>query len=58
MLDLSSKMDYINLENLITFSRVDNSRILKYLNQFMELIPKRIEQLQLSLNNEDRKNVH
>ena len=53
-MDLSSKKNYINLENLVNFSRGDDSRILKYLRQFKELIPERIEQLQQALKNEDR----
>ena len=56
-MDLSAKMEYINLENLVNFSRGDDARILKYLIQFKELIPERIEQLQQALNNEDRKLV-
>ncbi len=46
---------YIDPQNLIEISRGDNSRMLKYLNQFQELIPKRIESLKISIETEDRK---
>lgn len=46
---------YIDLQNLIAISRGDRDRMLKYLNQFLELIPPRIENLKKSLKAEDRK---
>ena len=47
--------NHIDLQNLITISRGDKNRMLKYLNQFQELIPQRIESLKSSLEVEDRK---
>ena len=49
--------DYIDLENLISLSRGDNNQMLKYLNQFLELMPCRVEILKNSLEEEDRKKV-
>ena len=48
---------YIDLDNLISLSRGDNNQMLKYLNQFQELIPSRAESLKNSLVVEDRKMV-
>ena len=48
---------YIDLENLISLSRGDKDRMLKYLNQFQDLIPSRVESLKISLKAEDRKMV-
>lgn len=47
----------INLENLETISRGDASRKLKYLVQFKELIPQRLDQLKHALNKKDRISV-
>ena len=54
-MDINWNTTYIDPENLITISRGDKNRMLKYLNQFQELIPKRIESLKESLEAEDRK---
>ena len=48
---------YIDLENLINISRGDKQRMLKYLKQFQELIPQRIENVKQSLAKEDRKMI-
>ena len=48
---------YINPQNLIAISRGDKNRMLKYLNQFQELIPQRIENLKEHLQAEDRKMI-
>jgi HPt (histidine-containing phosphotransfer) domain-containing protein len=48
---------YIDLKNLINLSRGDKDRMLKYLNQFQDLIPSRVESLKNSLEVEDRKMV-
>lgn len=45
---------YIDLQNIINISRGDPDRILKYLNQFNELIPERMGYLKISLINGDR----
>lgn len=45
----------IDPNGLIKIARGDNKRILKYLNQFLELIPQRIEGLKKSIDAEDRK---
>lgn len=54
-MDLKWNADYIDLNNLKTISRGDPEKALKYLNQFMDLIPQRIEHLKERLNAEDRK---
>jgi len=51
------KTSFINLENLLSFSMDDPSRILKYLNQFQELIPERLKLLSEALKLEDRKQI-
>jgi HPt (histidine-containing phosphotransfer) domain-containing protein len=48
---------YLDLEKLISLSRGDKDRMLKYLNQFQDLIPSRVESLKISLEAEDRKMV-
>jgi hypothetical protein len=45
----------INPKGLIKIARGDKKRVLKYLNQFLELIPNRIEGLKKSIKAEDRK---
>jgi HPt (histidine-containing phosphotransfer) domain-containing protein len=54
-MDINWNTTYIDLQNLINISRGDKTRMLKYLNQFLELIPPRIESLKVSLEAEDRK---
>lgn len=44
----------IDLQNIITISRGNPDHILKYLKQFVELIPKRLKDLKISLENGDR----
>lgn len=44
----------IDLQNIINISRSDPERILKYLNQFKELIPERMSYLKISLKKGDR----
>ncbi|PSR13860.1 MAG: hypothetical protein DA408_12925 [Bacteroidetes bacterium] len=45
------------MKNLISISRGDNARMLKYLNQFQELIPPRVENLKACLQADDRKMI-
>ena len=45
---------FIDLHNVKTICRGDKAKILKYLNQFNELIPQRRDYLKLSLINGDR----
>jgi len=45
---------FIDLHNVKTICRGDKAKILKYLNQFKELIPERMIFLKLSLKNGDR----
>lgn len=47
----------INPQDLINISRGDNKIIYKYLLQFQELIPRRINSLKDNLKAEDRKQV-
>lgn len=44
----------IDLQNIISISRGNPEHILKYLKQFMELIPERLKDLKISLENGDR----
>lgn len=44
----------LNLQNLESIARGDSERMLKYLKQFQELIPERLEQLKVALTNDDR----
>lgn len=54
-MEIQWNTQYIDPQNLISISRGDKNRLLKYLNQFKELIPQRIEKLQESLMEKDRK---
>jgi HPt (histidine-containing phosphotransfer) domain-containing protein len=56
-MDVNWDTSYIEPGNLIAIARGDNNRLEKYLRQFQELIPERIERLQESLVAEDRKMV-
>ena len=49
--------DYIDLQNLVSISRGDNTKVLKYLNQFKELIPDRLYQLKQALYLKDRTQI-
>lgn len=44
----------IDLQNIINISRGNPDHILKYLKQFVELIPERLKDLKISLENGDR----
>jgi HPt (histidine-containing phosphotransfer) domain-containing protein len=48
---------YIDPQYLIEVSHGDERRLLKYLNRFQELIPKRIETLRKSMEAGDRKMI-
>lgn len=54
-MEINWNTTYIDPQNLINISRGDQNRMLKYLNQFQELIPARIESLKERLDAEDRK---
>ncbi len=56
-MDINWATTIINPKELIHISRGDHKVIFKYLNQFKELIPQRIESLEKSLKSEDRKSV-
>jgi HPt (histidine-containing phosphotransfer) domain-containing protein len=56
-MDIKWKAKYIDPQNLIEVSHGDKRRLLKYLNRFQELTPKRIEKLQQSLEAKDRKMI-
>lgn len=51
---LDWKTTQIYLDNIETISRGDSDRILKYLNQFVTLIPERLNQLTIALAARDR----
>ncbi len=56
-MDIKWNADYIDLQNLISISRGDSNRMLKYLNQFQELIPERVGQLKGHLEERNRKMI-
>tara|TARA_R110000787_G_scaffold41071_19_gene101718 strand:+ start:28264 stop:28626 length:363 start_codon:yes stop_codon:yes gene_type:complete len=56
-MDINWTTTTINPKELIHISRGDRKVIYKYLTQFKELIPQRIESLEKSLIAEDRKTV-
>lgn len=56
-MDIKWQAKYIDPQNLIEVSHGDERRLLKYLNRFQELIPKRIEKLQEGLEAKDRKMI-
>ena len=56
-MDISWNTNYIDLQNVVNISRGDSSRLLKYLNQFKELIPDRLYLLKQALYVEDRKQI-
>ena len=56
-MEINWNSKYIDLKNLISIARGDKDRMLKYLNQFMELIPQRIENLNEYLLANDRKMI-
>jgi hypothetical protein len=49
--------NYLDLENLLHLSRGDNNQIMKYLNQFLELIPTRVESLKKNMEEGNRKMI-
>lgn len=56
-MEVNWNTSFIDPKNLIAISRGDSDRMVKYLRQFQELIPQRIENLKQSLLDEDRKMV-
>lgn len=56
-MDFNWNTQYINPDNLISIARGEKKRMEKYLRQFQELIPARIDNLQKSLDEKDRKKV-
>jgi HPt (histidine-containing phosphotransfer) domain-containing protein len=54
-MDIIWNTSYIDPQSLISISRGDRLKIKKYLIQFQELIPDRIESLKKSLEQNDRK---
>jgi hypothetical protein len=54
-MELIWNASYIDLKNLISISRGDHLVVKKYLKQFQELMPDRIDSLKNSLELEDRK---
>ena len=49
--------EYIDPKNLILISNGDSAKMVRYLRQFLELMPPRIQRLQDSLESEDRKMI-
>jgi len=56
-MDIKWNTSVINPQELIQVSRGDRHIIYKYLQQFQELIPQRIERLEESLKTMDRKKI-
>ncbi|WP_223033743.1 Hpt domain-containing protein [Hanstruepera marina] len=56
-MNLERNTHFINLDNLVSISRGNSDRMLKYLNQFQELIPERLQQLKKALNQDDRRQI-
>lgn len=54
-MEITWDSDFIDLEPLLEISRGDTQKMRVYLQQFLELIPSRIELLQQSVANKDRK---
>jgi HPt (histidine-containing phosphotransfer) domain-containing protein len=46
--------NHIDLQSLINISRGDQQKVLKYLHQFLELIPPRVEKLKAGMQAENR----
>jgi len=53
-MDSNWETSYTDLNNVITISRGDSSRMLKYLEQFKELIPERLIEVRHALDLHDR----
>jgi HPt (histidine-containing phosphotransfer) domain-containing protein len=54
-MEITWNTSLIDPKGLIQIARGNNQRIQKYLNQFLELIPQRIEGLKIAIQQEDRK---
>ena len=50
-------MSIISLKNVEAISRGDHARKMKYLTQFIELIPQRCSELKEALKNDDRQYI-
>jgi hypothetical protein len=53
-MDINRPTRYIDTQNLINLSKGNEARMLKYLVQFQELIPLRIEKLRSNLREDNR----
>ncbi|UJH67365.1 hypothetical protein [Allomuricauda sp. SCSIO 65647] len=51
---MKQKTKYVDLSNVLSISRGDDERILKYLDQFNQLIPERMIELQRAIDNQNR----
>jgi len=47
----------LDLQNLVSISRGDKGQVLKYLNQFQELVPERIKYLKTGMQEGDRRKI-
>jgi len=54
IMDSNWETTYTDLNNVVTISRGDASRMLKYLKQFIELIPERLTEVRHALDLHDR----
>jgi HPt (histidine-containing phosphotransfer) domain-containing protein len=53
-MEFNNQYNFINLESLLQIAHGDKSRMEKYLKQFVELIPVRMDRLRDSLEKKDR----
>ena len=55
---LNLTMNYLDLLEVRQIAQNDNEKLLRYLNQFNELVPKRVNNLKMALIAEDRLKVN
>ena len=56
-MEIKWNTNYIDPQNLINISREDKNRMERYLRQFQELIPARVEDLKKYIEGNDRKMI-
>lgn len=56
-MDLRWNTTHIDLQNLIHHARGDKSRMMKYLIQFQELVPVRIDELKENMSRQSRNEI-
>lgn len=56
-MDVNTNTQFIDLKNVIDISRGDHQKLHKYLNQFVSLIPNRVDKLKFNLKKGDKPGV-